>query len=205
MQSNLNRRRLLKTFTAGGAAVMIGKNLPDNWVQPVVESVLLPSHAQTSAPGATALNYFGQNVSVVQLFGSSPSIVEQISESVISTAHAQVVPGSNSIIEMSAKVKGSIATVMFTPSRPASNSWTLFQSTLPIDGTPGTVDLADGALCPGAIWPIQGAGPQSVRIVDYTFGDPTITIEITGGFATRSYSIPQGTGTASPVSCLEVD
>jgi len=204
MRSNLNRRRLLKTFTAGGAAVMIGKNLPDNWVQPVVESVLLPSHAQTSVPGATTLNYFGQNVSVVQLFEPTPSIVAQISESIISAAHAQIVPGSNSIIEMSAKVKGSMATVMFTPSRPAS-SWTLFQSTLTTDGTPGTVDLAPGGLCPDAVWPIQGAGPQSVRIVDYTLGDPTITIEITGGFATRSYSIPQGSGTASPVSCSEED
>jgi len=43
------RRRLLRTLAAGttaGAATMI----PGRWARPVVASVILPAHAQTSAP-----------------------------------------------------------------------------------------------------------------------------------------------------------
>jgi hypothetical protein len=46
--SSARRRKLLKTIAAGSGAVIAGKNLPDNWVRPVVDSVTLPAHAQTS-------------------------------------------------------------------------------------------------------------------------------------------------------------
>lgn len=42
------RRRLLKSVVAGGGVLATGKLLPENWARPVVESVLLPAHAQTS-------------------------------------------------------------------------------------------------------------------------------------------------------------
>lgn len=45
------RRRILKSIAAGGSAVLAGKTLPQAWYQPVVESVILPAHAQTSACG----------------------------------------------------------------------------------------------------------------------------------------------------------
>jgi len=46
--SNNNRRKLLKTIAAGSGAVVAGKGLPESWSRPVVDSVLLPAHAQTS-------------------------------------------------------------------------------------------------------------------------------------------------------------
>jgi hypothetical protein len=50
-QANKARRKLLKTIAAGGGVVVAGKSLPDSWTRPVVDSVMLPAHAQTS-PGS---------------------------------------------------------------------------------------------------------------------------------------------------------
>jgi hypothetical protein len=47
-KSNESRRKLLKSIAAGGGAVIAGKSLPENWTKPVVDSVMLPAHAQTS-------------------------------------------------------------------------------------------------------------------------------------------------------------
>lgn len=47
------RRKILRTLVAGGGAVTAARITSEDWVRPVVESVVLPSHAQTSAAGAT--------------------------------------------------------------------------------------------------------------------------------------------------------
>lgn len=44
-----NRRRLLKAITAGGGLFSLSQ-VPNNWTTPVVERVLLPTHAQTTSP-----------------------------------------------------------------------------------------------------------------------------------------------------------
>jgi hypothetical protein len=46
--SNEQRRRLLKSLAAGGGAFMVGKSLPDAWVTPVIDQVVLPAHAQAT-------------------------------------------------------------------------------------------------------------------------------------------------------------
>ena len=46
--SDQSRRKLLKSIAAGSGAVIAGKSLPEKWVKPAVDSVLLPAHAQTS-------------------------------------------------------------------------------------------------------------------------------------------------------------
>lgn len=43
-----SRRKLLKSIAAGSGAIVAGKSLPENWKRPVVNSVMLPAHAQTS-------------------------------------------------------------------------------------------------------------------------------------------------------------
>lgn len=42
------RRKLLKSIAAGSGAIVAGKTLPDSWSRPVVDTVILPVHAQTS-------------------------------------------------------------------------------------------------------------------------------------------------------------
>ena len=63
-KSSESRRKLLKSIAAGSGAIVAGKSLPDSWSRPVVDSVMLPAHAQTSPveppvepPVATTLYY----------------------------------------------------------------------------------------------------------------------------------------------------
>ena len=46
------RRRLLKALAVGGGAVVVGTSLPASWTKPVIESVVLPAHAQASGGAA---------------------------------------------------------------------------------------------------------------------------------------------------------
>jgi hypothetical protein len=46
--SEQSRRKILKSIAAGGGAFIAGKSLPSTWIKPVVDSVVLPAHAQTS-------------------------------------------------------------------------------------------------------------------------------------------------------------
>ena len=49
---NKARRTILKTLVTGGSALTAAKVTPDQWIKPVVESVIIPSHAQTTGGGA---------------------------------------------------------------------------------------------------------------------------------------------------------
>jgi hypothetical protein len=49
-RSKQSRRKMLKSMAAGSGAVIAGKSMPDEWAKPMVDSVLLPVHAQTSGP-----------------------------------------------------------------------------------------------------------------------------------------------------------
>ena len=52
-KSSESRRKLLKSIAAGSGAIVAGKSLPESWKRPVVDSVMLPAHAQTSPPSTT--------------------------------------------------------------------------------------------------------------------------------------------------------
>lgn len=53
-QNNHNRgslrRKVLKSIVAGTGAAAAAAHLPESWTRPVVNSVMLPVHAQTSLP-----------------------------------------------------------------------------------------------------------------------------------------------------------
>ena len=43
-----SRRKLLKSVVVGSGAVAAGKSLPESWIKPAMNSVLLPAHAMTT-------------------------------------------------------------------------------------------------------------------------------------------------------------
>jgi len=56
-KSNDSRRKLLKSIAAGSGAVVAGKSLPESWSKPVVDSVMLPAHAETSPTETRAVQF----------------------------------------------------------------------------------------------------------------------------------------------------
>jgi len=52
--SNDSRRKLLKSIAAGTGAAVVGKSLPESWSKPVVDSVMLPAHAATTAADSSS-------------------------------------------------------------------------------------------------------------------------------------------------------
>ncbi|GMR05650.1 MAG: hypothetical protein BMS9Abin25_0225 [Gammaproteobacteria bacterium] len=59
IKNHESRRKLLKFLAAGSGVVVAGKQLPESWSRPVVDSVLLPVHAQTSCSTTFAGTYDG--------------------------------------------------------------------------------------------------------------------------------------------------
>jgi hypothetical protein len=49
-----SRRRVLRKIMLSGGAIAGAGFLPDRWMKPVVNSVVVPAHAQTSAPTTAA-------------------------------------------------------------------------------------------------------------------------------------------------------
>jgi len=47
-KSSPARRKLLKSLAASGGAVVAAKSIPGQWIEPVVDSVLLPRQARTT-------------------------------------------------------------------------------------------------------------------------------------------------------------
>ena len=85
-KSSVSRRKLLKSIAAGSGAIVTGKSLPESWSRPVVDSVMLPAHAQTSPatpviPGTPSLGYSTNQFTLVSL---EPGVQEFF----ITTAHA---------------------------------------------------------------------------------------------------------------------
>ena len=56
------RRRLLKTLVAGGGALTVGSALPGSWKKPIIDSIVVPLHAQGSAPAFISTIEFAYSV-----------------------------------------------------------------------------------------------------------------------------------------------
>ena len=80
--TNSARRKLLKSLTLGGAATVTAKSLPGEWKKPVVNTVVLPAHAQTSPPPFTPDFHGGMAMTRVNGI-TGLSVPEQLFKSII--------------------------------------------------------------------------------------------------------------------------
>lgn len=113
---NSARRRLLKSVVAGGGVLATGKLLPENWARPVVQSVVLPAHAQTSPGSFDGL--FDTGELLVDASGSRPG---SILDMFISPAHAAAF-GCNTVTRIQINVSGDQADVCLSTADDAQQS-----------------------------------------------------------------------------------
>jgi hypothetical protein len=83
-KSSDSRRKLLKSIAAGSGAIVAGKSLPESWKRPVVDSVILPAHAQTSP----AMRTYAGGTSVEVAAINDENMFASVSNMFISQAHA---------------------------------------------------------------------------------------------------------------------
>ena len=48
MTKDNSKRKLLKSFAAGSGAIIASQALPEQWAEPVIDTVILPAHAETT-------------------------------------------------------------------------------------------------------------------------------------------------------------
>lgn len=149
--SNKSRRKLLKSIAAGSGVIVAGKSLPESWSRPVVDSVMLPAHAQTSCTTDTITvtslssdNIFSRFVVIVD---SSDTLVASCNDINGETATASgLAPGTYRVLGDSEGPRTHIITVAtsctsetFTETTTANQCTTLI----------ATVSIPDGTITPG--------------------------------------------------------
>ena len=79
-----SRRTLLKKASMSGGVALSAAALPNSWVQPVVESTILPTHAQTS------LAFFGSGLSGTDTQTGNSKFIEGLVDVFVPKAHAAI-------------------------------------------------------------------------------------------------------------------
>lgn len=138
------RRRLLQSLgagTAAGAATLI----PGRWARPVVDSVILPAHAQTSAPDADA-------PSTLPASAQYSLSIDSVGTSSLGTANCDnASPSGENFVRVNFTVEGWSATL--NPAPPPGTDLHVRGLILSIQGTdlsqiaPGTTCSVDQAAC----------------------------------------------------------
>ena len=169
--SDQSRRKLLKSIAAGSGAIVAGKSLPESWSKPVVDSVILPAHAQTS-PGAEPTTFTQTITQTIELTEPTVlsfdfdigSFIPTGAGTVTVTAFADLgnylsAPGQDNIDaseNIDVSVGGTSIGILF--------------------------DGADGFQCDSAVPPLS-SGPTSIPVsladLQAAISGTTITIELT--------------------------
>ena len=80
------RRRLLKALAGAGGVFATGALLPERWTRPVVESIIVPAHAQ--ATGVLAQSYAGSNFAPPGPAPASRALGKRLLNTIIPAASA---------------------------------------------------------------------------------------------------------------------
>ena len=112
-KSSESRRKLLKTIAAGSGAIVAGKSLPESWSRPVVDSVMLPAHAQTSPPAPSSGPFAGGATTQLPAL-ESDSLFSQVTDSLVPQAQAgglPIIDYQNPYVCVEPNLAGDMATV----------------------------------------------------------------------------------------------
>lgn len=94
--SSESRRKILKSIAAGSGVIVAGKSLPESWSRPVVDSVILPTHAQTSGGASSSSITLTSNGTITNVNTMAPATDTLVAEknsfldSLVPSAHAAV-------------------------------------------------------------------------------------------------------------------
>ena len=77
------RRRLLQVMAVGGTAAVV---LPEKWVKPVVDAVIVPAHAAGSVVPVSGI--FGNHGTIVSADSGQGNFLERVAGMVVGSAHA---------------------------------------------------------------------------------------------------------------------
>jgi len=183
-KSNDSRRKLLKSIAAGSGAVVAGKSLPESWSKPVINSVMLPAHAETTDGSGSAggdatttpapISYFDTDLDFLVTQRETgamekPRLLANIANVLVPEVHAS----PTGIGGMSVVVAGGSASVRFL----STGSRKLYIVTAPLDGTASGVPTLEqlGAFCKP---PRPTGGPASGQLINYTPGDPNVQVRV---------------------------
>lgn len=171
--SDQSRRKLIKSIAAGSGAVIAGKSLPENWTRPVVDSVLLPSHAQTSGQSFNGPATVLDTIPIGSIDNERTTLFASVADSLIQEAHA----GGPIIGQPNGTVCAITVGEMMDVQYQNRNNSVLRRGTIPLSGS-------------GLLSPIATSGAESCN------GRPSLTAEIiaiTDAFIDLSITYPRGT------------
>lgn len=196
--TNTGRRKLLKSLGVGGAASITAKSLPSEWSKPVIDSVLLPSHALTSPPPPFVPDFHGSlpmnRVNGLTDVSAPGRIFQGIIDSVIPPAQACVCRNVEVVIQqcctrpISSNRQAINLQVAFLIRRDVDGEGVNIEHwgarDVTVDGTPVTLTLLTGpCLGIGATISIDEIGAVSRGIV---------TLQTSASSWTANYEIPRG-------------
>lgn len=162
------RRRLLRALSVSGSAGVLAKVLPEHWLQPVINAVVLPAHAQ-----CTTLEFLNCHVRVRDANESAFDVsVNGPDSRLISIGFSTGVVNAVDLIELRATVCEEVSGIPVTltingvgTQQPGDLTCTLSSYTAPIvqntnnDGVANFADLTGGTLDEGCTWQLVFSAP----------------------------------------------
>ena len=186
-KSNDSRRKLLKSIAAGSGAVVAGKSLPESWTKPIVDSVMLPAHAETTNDNASAAVLTNKSFYTAPTYtdGSLQEPSNPLFDALIPTAMAGTDAPLGMLITLS-EVGGKVIAESEHFDRNQTARF-IGENISTDDGAPAT-DLRRVGCRPGS--------HDDIRIVGYTFNASSVTVNITtSNNDTIIQTVQLGTGT----------
>jgi hypothetical protein len=180
-EPDLGRRRLFKALAGVGVVAVGAAALPRRWTRPVIDSVLLPAHAQATGTvfGGAGLTVVGGGMAGMAgdaHYKQGP--IHRLLDAVVPSAHAVAMSPSEPTATVCAMQAGNLIDV--TLQRSQNNARR--QGMLNIDGTPGTLSvIAQSSSC------TETPNDLNARISGYTSSGLYLRFAPTGVDVTMDY------------------